>query len=315
MTRQELRAEKRARAILKLQRMRISVIICYAVLVVLGIFGIAIFSVTNHERVIKSQASAMTASLNVQLNLNLNSYLARMERVGTLAFSVDDAYTYDATKPGDEYEAINTEKAISDDLYELCMLENFVDYGIVYANGHTVGKVSNGTTALFGEALYDTLAASISRERTNDGWSTGYKDDHERIYYVKRIHDNALLLLSFYTTELESVFDNPETMSDMTIRLIDNEKTIIYSSQKDELGTMLPAEIDERVGSLSAAARLDGSYLTTVNSSNVGWRIICTVPFSSVREARAGVFSSPRPGLLCNRTAEVVAKILVHEAM
>ena len=63
---------------------------------------------------------------------------------------------------------------------------------------------------------------------------------------------------------------------------IDNEKTIIYSSQKDELGTMLPAEIDERVGSLSAAARLDGSYLTTVNTSNVGWRIICTVPTSVI---------------------------------
>ena len=282
MTKQELRAEKRARAILKLQRMRISVIICYAVLVVLGIFGITIFAITSHERVVKAQASAMTASLNVQLDLNLNSFLSRMERVGTLAFSVDDAYTYDATKPGDEYEDINTEKAISDQLYKLCMLENFVDYGIVYANGHTVGKVSNGTTALFGETLYDTLAASISRERTNDGWSTGYEDNYERIYYVKRIHENALLVLSFYTAELESVFDNPETMSDMTIRLIDNDKNIIYSSQKDERGTALPADVDERVESLTAAARLDGTYLTTVNTSNVGWRIICTIPTSVI---------------------------------
>ena len=43
--------------------------------------------------------------------MNLESYLARMESVATLAFSIDDAYTYDATTSTlNEYDKLNLEK-------------------------------------------------------------------------------------------------------------------------------------------------------------------------------------------------------------
>ena len=147
----------------------------------------------------------MASSLTVQMKLNINSYISRMETIATLAFASEEAYTYDATATdNDEYESLNTEKIISDKLYSLCIMENFVDYGIVYRNNRTVGKVSNGTVNLFGDRIFTDLSTMISRQRTSDGWGTGYNDDFKRIYYVKQIHENAILVLSFTLLNLKT---------------------------------------------------------------------------------------------------------------
>jgi len=276
MTRDQVQAE----GLVRIKRMSVWMIIGYAIIVVAAVLGITVFAVTKYDDLTKDKVSSMTSTLNVQLRLNLDSYLSRMEKVGTLAYSVDNAYTYDATDPSnDEYESINTEKQISDGLNSLCIMENFVDYGIVYANDHTVGKISNGTTKLFGDALYEDLSAMVSRARTNDGWSTGYHDDYERIYYVKQMNENALLVISFYTAELEDVFDNPENLSDMSIRLTDQSYKMIYSSVDGDVpGTEIPSEILSDVEGKDMAVISGGKNLSTINNTNGNWYIICSIP-------------------------------------
>lgn len=263
----------------KIRRIKYIMIFGYAVIVVAAIVFISILAVRKTDQVLKNKVSTLASSLNVQMKLNMDSYLARMETIGTLAFAASETYTYDATDTGnDSYEAINTEKIISDKLYSLCIMENFVDYGIVYRNNHTVGKISNGTASLFGESMFDEFEGMISRNRTKDGWAAGYQDNFKRIYYVKRIHDNALLIISFYTAELEAVFDNPETMSDMEIRLTNQNYDILYSSEPNEVGQPLPAEIAERVQDQNAATVMDNSYLVSVNACGDDWYVICSIP-------------------------------------
>ena len=271
--------EKRTLALVKLRKMRIWMILAYGLTIIIALIVVAVFSVKKNEKVLKNEVSSLASSLNVQLKLNLENYLSRMESVATMAFAVDNAYTYDATNTTlSEYDVINLEKAVSDELFRLCLMENFVDYGIVYRNNHTVGKVSNGTTSLFGNDMFLDLQAMISREHTHDGWYTGYKNNYDRVYYVKQIHDNALLVLSFYTTELEYVFDNPETMRDMTIRLTDKNYKMIYSSEDDTPGNPLPSEIVTQARTSNDAAVLDDSYLITVNTFYDNWHVVCSIP-------------------------------------
>ena len=254
-------------------------ILGYASIIIVSILIVSLLAINKTDNVLKKKVSSLVSSLNVQMKLNMNSYLARMESIGTLAFASEDAYTYDSTaEDNDEYEAINTEKAISDTLYSFCIMENFLDYGIVYRDNHTVGKVSNGTTNLFGDPLFNDLSAMVSRQRTHDGWYTGYKGNFNRIYYVKMIHENALLVISFYATELESVFDNPQALADMDVRLTDKNYNIIYSSVNNEVGTALSDELVKRVVSKDASTILDDSYLVTVNSCGEDWLVICSIP-------------------------------------
>lgn len=273
------RNEKRIHSLMKIRNMRFSMIIGYAVIIITAIIGVTLFAVRTSEDVLKNKVSSMTTSLNNQLDINLNNYLSRLENAGTLAFSIDEAYTYDATVDDmDEYESINTEKYISDQLSKICLMENFLDYGIVYRNNSTVGNISKGTKSLFTDNMFEEFEKMITNNRTRDGWYTGYQDDYERIYYVKYIHDNALLVISIYTSELSDVIRNSEADNGMTIRLTDQKYIIMNSTEKNENGKNLPFEIGQQVEGKDASTVLGEKYLTTVNSCDVGWYVVCSIP-------------------------------------
>ena len=266
-------------SIRSVRRHLLYMLIAFAGIIIIVVSLITRISIAKTDDALKNKVISMSSSLNVQMKLNMDSYLSRMETIGALAFGEETIYKYDATDPAnDEYEAINTEKFISDKLYSLCIMDNFVDYGIVYRNNRTVGKLSNGTMSLFGDTVFDELSSMISRRRTKDGWAAGYNDNFKRIYYVKRIHDNAVLVLSFYTTELQTVFDNPETLRDMDIRLVNADYNILYSSRKNETGTPLPSDILTRISGKTSASVMDDDYLVSVNSCGDDWYVICSIP-------------------------------------
>ena len=276
MTRDQIQSQ----GLEKIRKMSKLMIIGFAVIVIAAVIAITAFAVRKYDDLTRAKVSSMTSTLNVQLKLNLESYLNRMETMGTLAYSVDNAYTYDAADPAnDEYEAINTEKQIAADLSKLCLMENFVDYGIVYSNNSTVGKISNGTIKLFGDRLYSDLSAMADHDRTHDGWNTGYNGDYERIYYVKQMQNNAVLVISFYTEELDSVFENPENLSDMEIRLTDSSYKMIYSSVKTDVsGNTIPADLLEDIRDKDMMVINGADNLSTVNAVNDDWYIVCSIP-------------------------------------
>ncbi|MGN0664950.1 MAG: diguanylate cyclase domain-containing protein [Huintestinicola sp.] len=293
----------------QLKRIKSLMILGYAVIVILTSVLISAVTIKNTDDVLKNKVSELTYSLNVQMKLNINTYLTKLENYTTLAFGLEEVTSYNAAGDNkDEYEALNTEKLISDKLYDLCIMENYVDFFIVYSNGHTVGKVSNGTQKLYEDNLYNGLAATITRERTNDGWSTGYNGDYRRIYYVKKIKTNdALLVASFYTSEVENVFVRPDDMQNTTVRLVSADKKIIYSSANEKSGEPLIPEIQNRIADSTAASIIDDTYLITVNSCVDNWFVICSVPTKIILNERSEVIKST---VIIAAIASVIAIIL-----
>lgn len=88
---------------------------------------------------------------NTQLQIsNLNQYLGRIEDTAALLFSDDIYCEYDATKEGqDAFEKIQQETAIEKRLQDINILQNFSDFGIVYADDSSLGSISNTTLELF----------------------------------------------------------------------------------------------------------------------------------------------------------------------
>lgn len=240
---------------------------------------ISILTIQKTDEALKTKVTTMVSSLNVQMQMNLDSYLQRMETIGTLIFATEDVYEYDATDAAnDKYDAIKTETLIADELYNICLMENFVDFGIVYSNNHHVGKMSNGTIKLFGDNLYNDLASMINRTKTYDGWATGYGDNYRRIYYVKTVNENAVLVISFYTDELDDVFEHPGGIEDITVRLVDENDVVIYSSDDTEEGIRLSDKIAERISNRSAVTIMDDKYLITLKNCSDNWKVVCSAP-------------------------------------
>lgn len=183
----------------KIRQIKLIMIFGYALIVIIAAIFTAFFTIRKNDMVLKSKVSDLTYALNVQMKLNINTYLSKLESIATLVFGTEEAVSYySSAENADQYEALNTEKLISDKLYDLCIMENYVDFFIVYSDDHTVGKVSNGTTMLYGDDIYNEMAQTVTRNRTRDGWSTGYNDDFRRIYYVKCVNDNALGIPKYF---------------------------------------------------------------------------------------------------------------------
>lgn len=271
--------EKQIDSSKSIKKLKITMIFVYALIIVLVTVFVSTFAFNKTDEILKTKVSSMTSALNVQMKLNMDSYLSRIETTSALVFAAEEVHLYDATiENADGYEALSTEKIISDKLFDICIMENFVDFGIVYSNNHVIGKISNGTKELFGEALYTDLSSFINRKRTHDGWYTGYNDNYKRIYYVKRVNENAVLAVSVYSSELEGIFEHPGGLGDVSIRLAESNSMVIYSSEEDESGKALTKEIHSRINDRTAAAFIDDQYLITVNSCGDEWKIICSVP-------------------------------------
>ena len=109
-----------------IKRFKFAMILYYAIIIIGITVFISVSTIQKTDNVLKKQVSELTFDLNVQMKMNVDSYLARVENLAALVFAEKEVYIYDATDPGnDEYEALNTENAISDQLYNLCLMENF----------------------------------------------------------------------------------------------------------------------------------------------------------------------------------------------
>lgn len=292
----------------KIRQIKLIMIIGHALIVIVAAIFMASFTIRKNDMVLKSKVSDLTYALNVQMKLNINTYLSKLESISTLVFGTEEAVSYySSAENADQYEALNTEKLISDKLYDLCIMENYVDFFIVYSDDHTVGKVSNGTTKLYGDNLYNDMEQTVTKTRSRDGWSTGYNDDFRRIYYVKRVNDNALLVVSFYTSELENVFVRPDDMRDTTVRLVNEDHYIMYSSESGETGTKLPAEILDRIGNSTSASFIDDDYFITINTCADSWYVICSAPTKIILAERNIIIKYT---IIITAIASVIAMVL-----
>ena len=153
-------------------------------------------------------------------------------------FSDEAYYKYDETDPSiDEYTKLQFENGISDRIVDIGIMENFSDFGVIYSDDYARGWISNNTKLMFSENMYDTFVSQITNEKTSSGWFFADSYDYDRLYYVKKLNDNAVLVTSIYSRELANVFNLSEQFDGMKIRLVDDSYRILYSSDKEESGS------------------------------------------------------------------------------
>ncbi len=272
----------------KLRNFQMEMLLVFAVIIAGVTIVVDLVVVDRSKTALQNKVSELVAINSRQIELNIDAYLDRMETTPTLLYSDEIYYKYDATDEKiSEYDKVKTEEAITDRIVDIGLMNNYNDFGIIYADNHKVGWVSQGTQNLFeGSNLYDSFSEYIT-DSQQGSWLFGINGSNDRFYYIKRLNPNAILVSSVYTNELSSVFIYPKQIDGMDIRLVDESDTIIYSSRQEESGTMLPEEIAAAL-TRSAIAPGDSSmvigseYLINTNVCTNGWRVICTVPTSII---------------------------------
>jgi len=263
----------------RVKKFIVSVVVMVVAITICSTFAISYMIISKCEEYMLNDTSALIAANASQLELNINSYLNGIEGNVALLFSDDEAMNYDAsTTTLDDYEKINIESSISNRISDLGTLENYGDFCVVYANDNTVGWKSKTTQNMYSDGgIYEDMCSYITNEKTDDGWAFGVQGNYDRMYYVKRYNKNAVIIASFYTRELERTFECPEELEDMTVRLIDTNGYIVYSSEPSEIGTEVSGSdrepLDKGVG---VSAFIDNQVIDTGYCNN-GWMVMCKI--------------------------------------
>lgn len=265
-------------------------ILLYVAIIVTAIAATSAITIGRTDYVLKLQITSVAADLNNQMKVNLSRYLSEVEMIGTLVFSEEYIYSYDASDPSnDEYESIKNEDNIENMLFSISMLENMIDFGIVYSNNHFVGKISNGTLRSFGTSLYTDFSAMIQDNTVNDGWQAGYNGNYSRIYYAKRVNPNAVLAVSFYSSELDDVFVRSSSTENIKVCITDSSNTIIYSQEYSEYGQKIDSMIADRMSMAHSGTYIDDKYLVAVNDCAEGWKIVQYAPVELILKEKNDV--------------------------
>lgn len=269
------------------QRLRVTIariIILYVVMIIAIVGILSVTIMMRCEDYMTKETVNLISANSRQLELNINSYLEKIEKNVALMFANEDFYLYDATdEKNEEYDRIQIESQIGNRIVDLGLMENYADFCIVYSDDHTVGWVSKMTSNMFADSsMYQHLSAYIVNEKTMDAWCFGVCDNYDRMYYVKRLNDNAILVASFYSNELDHVFQYPEEIRGMTVKLVSEDGKIIFSSNKYEISDYISEEQRkclEQSGSTSAVLEKE---LLVANTCQNGWVVLCDVSVDEV---------------------------------
>lgn len=266
------------------RRMQFRIMYSFGLIIIVVSAVLAGVILERSSTVMRQKVASLVATDSHQLQLNINSYLKKVESTASLMFADEKYYAYDATDESmDEYHRVVSEEEITDRIVDIGLMENFSDFAILYSNDHSVGWLSKTTSGAFPDGgIYDTFAACITNQKVDSGWVFGVGGNTDRLYYVKRLNPHAILVASFYSKELNSVFKYPEELKGITIRLIDDEKQILYSSGKQEIGEKLPKEAATMLVDESNFTAMNKKYLITSNQCSNGWRVVCSVSMNKI---------------------------------
>ena len=262
-----------------IRSLQIRMLIVYVIVLFLGIHMITSMIIDISNDILFKKVSSLAAANCQQIELNINNYLNNVEAITTLLFADEKYYKYDPTSGTyDEYTKIKNEKEIADRIVDLGLMQNFTDFAVVYSNGNRVGWTSNTTAGLFdAEDLYKTLSNAVTDSRTEDGWTFLVGGVTDRIYYVKRLNKNAVLMASFYSRELETAFKYPAELEGMVINLVNEDNVVLYSSEADNIGVQLDDEIAQIISGQDSS-----DYIVNVNKCENDWRVVCAIPTATI---------------------------------
>lgn len=265
-----------------LGKIRGRLLFTYVFLILIAVAVVSFITINITFSVMEEKTGSLLTTLNTQMNLSISNYFDEMEENAVLAFVVPQNYLYDPTAEADGEQKDRILGEITTSIQQISVMDNFNDFAILYRDGEYAGRISDSTQKLFGEEMFEELEQSADDEKRHDGWIAGYGGDYKRLYYVKRMNENALLLLSFYVMDLDNVIDMGSDAQEVTVRIIDEDYHIVYSSQHAEIGQPLPENMVSTISDHKSVSVSDSSYMYNIKTCVGEWRLISTIPMETM---------------------------------
>lgn len=268
------RLKKKFRSSLKAKLIANYIIIALVPTLIVSLVTFSIF-----KKSIVNRVSDLNTKVNIQTQLGIDNFLYQAENATSLVFGNDKITVFNPSDSEDAFQKQQDKNEIEEYLLSVSLLQNFTDFSIVYNDGTVIGKTSETTKKLFDmSSVYNELSSEISGIKNKSLWFTGKSGSFNKLYYVKKLNDNSVILASIYTTELDEIFEKIDSEDGSVLRLCDADNNIIYSTSEDEIGTSLSEDIVDNIKGVNSKTFNSSKYLNIYNTCNNGWKLINSTP-------------------------------------
>ncbi|SFU59174.1 methyl-accepting chemotaxis protein [Clostridium sp. DSM 8431] len=268
------RLKKKFRSSLKTKLIANYIIIALVPTLIVSLVTFSIF-----KKSIVNRVSDLNTKVNIQTQLGIDNFLYQAENATSLVFGNDKITVFNPSDSEDAFQKQQDKNEIEEYLLSVSLLQNFTDFSIVYNDGTVIGKTSETTKKLFDmSSVYNELSSEISGIKNKSLWFTGKSGNFNKLYYVKKLNDNSVILASIYTTELDEIFEKIDSEDGSVLRLCDADNNIIYSTSEDEIGTSLSEDIVDNIKGVNSKTFNSSKYLNIYNTCNNGWKLINSTP-------------------------------------
>lgn len=245
---------------------------------------------------LRQMAVNKCASLNEAMALHISeavdNFCENVETDCSRVFKEKTVMSYDPVLedyPG--YENSRRKNEVKNKMLELAAGKSYNDFFIMFSDYSTVGKVSASAD--------DYIATRVSAGKThllgddNDTWVFAPDGVSRKIYYLRRVTDHSIMVLSCYVDELEPLIalSGLNRKSESSVILTDKSGRVIVSELSSEnTGMPLSAEIAGMFTDVNETAVADG-FIGTTAASRCGWRVFA-ISYDTMKLADSTMLTS-----------------------
>ncbi len=105
-----------------------------------------------------------------------------------------------------------------------------------------------------------------------------YSKCYDRLYYLKRLNKNAILIAAFYSRELSDALTASDDMSELQSYLVDEDYNILYSDNEKSIGKNAVDVIADVTMGYDNYQLIGDENLIVQGKCENNWRVICAAP-------------------------------------
>ncbi len=169
-----------------------------------------------------------------------------------------------------DYENTSLRNTIKDELLSLAAGKNYNDFFILYSDHSTIGKVSNSAD---NDILRDSALPSAMLGDRYDFWQFSPSGSSRKMYYMRRISDHSMFIMSFYIEELDRFILASDDSPDAAVILTDETGEMILTNlNSEDTGSRLPERALGMFTSENETA-ISEEFIASTVTAGCGWKV------------------------------------------
>lgn len=269
----------------EVRKIKIKMIVYFTVLFTLTVIILSVLILTRTNKIWREKVLQLETALNKECNKNLNTLITQVQDSSTYIETLTAGLNKNILEGNytTEEKERNLDQ-ITDLLSHFSVIRAYDDLAIIYDDESFSGRM-NSIINVDRLTLYKRLDDALKNNKEIN-WISGFNEDFEKIYYSKRIFENAIFMCSLNSSKIEEFLISNKSMNELksikTI-LINKKNQIIYSPVAEDKGKTIPEEAIEKI--LNGKHINEGNYYTLSICSN-GWKIINSVELTELLSER-----------------------------